>query len=69
MIENVHRNARIMGARKTCVGGSQAGANDAQAFEALFLQPVKAAADIDHRLARGVNSAAHVGGHGVIGAL
>ena len=69
MVESVHAQPRIVRAGQKAVARTQARAQHAEVLVALLLQPVNAAADIDHRLAAGGNRPANVRAHGVVGAL
>ncbi len=51
------------------VATAEAGAEDAEVFVALRLEPVDAAADVDDGLTAGFGGAADVGADGVVGAL
>ena len=53
MVEGVHTQARVVRTGQEGVAGAEAGSQYAELLVALLLQPVKAAADIDHRLAAG----------------
>src|SRR5258708_3387685 len=68
MIECRHLDTRIVRGRQEPVAGTEAGSDDAQLLVALLLEPVEAAAKIDHALARGVEGASNVSRNGVIGA-
>lgn len=61
MVENVHANASVVSAGQKCITGTKAGTHDPEVREPLLLQPVKARAAIDDRLASGVDRAADVG--------
>ena len=51
-----------------CVTGAQAGSDNSELVIALLLEPIETAAHIDYALAHRIESAANVGGDGVIGA-
>src|SRR5882762_6352785 len=69
VIEGRDLDARLVGGAEKCVTRSQAGADDAEFSVALRLEPIEAAAQIDHALARGVERASKVRGNGVVRAL
>src|SRR5215467_6718649 len=60
MVEGSHFDAYIVGGGDECVARTQTGANNPQLFVALLLQPVEAAADIEHALARRIERTANV---------
>ena len=68
MIERRHANARIMRRRDKRVARTEARAHDAELRVALLLQPVKAAANVDHSLPHRIERAPDIGGHGIVGA-
>src|SRR5437016_6742132 len=59
-------NARIVRAGNEGVAGAEARPDQAELVVALLLEPVEAAADIDHALAHGIERASDVGGNGIV---
>src|SRR5579872_667537 len=68
MIECSNLNSRIVSSGEKGVARTQAGTDCAQAFIALLLQPVKAAANVENGLSAGVHGAADVRGNRIVGA-
>ena len=68
VIEGGDANAGVVRGCDERVARSEAGADDAQPVVALLLQPVEAAANIHHALARGGEGAPDVGGNRIVGA-
>ena len=53
MIKRVYLQPRVMGTGNKGVAGTKAGAENPKMAAALGLQPIEAAADIDHALSAG----------------
>src|SRR5436190_24108522 len=69
MVERIHANAFVVRAREKCIAGSETRSQHTQLLVALFLKPIKAATNINHRLPAGGKRATDISAHGVIGAF
>ena len=69
VVECVDLQARVVGAGDKRIAGAEAGAEHAELFVALLLEPVEAAANIDDGLAAGGQRSPNVGADGVVGSL
>src|SRR3954454_1968918 len=68
MIEGADLDARVVRGVQKAVTGTKTSADNSQFVIPLLLQPVEAAAQIDHALTRGVKSATNVGRYREVGA-
>src|SRR5207248_1269958 len=66
---SIHADAAVMRGGEERVAGAEAGADDAELFVTLLLEPVITAARVKHGLARGVDGASDVGRDGVVRTL
>src|SRR4029077_10375411 len=66
VVEGSHANAWVMGGGEKRITRAQACAHDAKTVVTLLLEPIEAAAYVNHRLAAGVDGASDVGGYCVI---
>ena len=67
MVEGVDLQAGLVGAGDKRIAGAEAGAEHAELFVPLLLQPIETAANIDHGLAAGGQRSPNVGADGVVG--
>src|SRR5438477_4876756 len=68
VIESSHPNTRIVRRRQKRVTRAQARAHNAEAIEALLLEPIEAAADVHYALPYRIQRAANIGGNGIVSA-
>ena len=69
VVEGADLEAGVEGGGDEGVATAEGGAEDAELFVAMLLEPVEAAADVDDGLTAGLGGAADVGADGVVGAL
>src|SRR5581483_656805 len=68
VVESCHLDSFIVCRSQEGVARPKTGSDNAQALVPLLLEPIEAAADVDHPLSACVKGAANVGGDGIVGA-